>query len=339
MRVAVFSSKSYDCKFLAAANESSAANLDLSFLEPRLTPETALLAEGFEAVCAFVNDDMARSTLEQLSAGGTRYLALRCAGFNNVDLPAAKELGITVVRVPAYSPHGVAEHAVALMLGLNRRLHKAYCRVREGNFMLEGLIGFEMYGRTAGVIGTGKIGASAARILLGFGMKVLAYDPYPDAGLAEAGVTYAELNDVIASADIISLHVPLLPETERLINAESIARMKPGVMIVNTSRGGLVDTQAVIDRLKDGHISALGLDVYEEEEGLFFEDRSARAIPDDVFARLLTFPNVLITGHQAFFTHEALSNIAATTLGNLVQLRDTGACDNEVHERPSKGKP
>jgi D-lactate dehydrogenase len=327
----VFSTKPYDRRFLSAANEEAGSRHELAFLEPRLTPETAVLAEGFEAACPFVNDEVSGTTLQRLSEGGTRYLALRCAGFNHVDLPAARELGITVARVPAYSPNGVAEYAVALMLALNRRLHKAYNRVREGNFALEGLLGFEMRGRTAGVLGTGKIGASTARILLGMGMKVLAYDVREDPQLVEAGAVYADLDEVLAKSDVISLHLPLMPQTSHLINRHTIARMKRGVMLINTSRGSLVETRAVVDGLKEGQIGALGMDVYEEEDELFFEDRSSRAIPDDVFARLLTFPNVIITGHQAFFTHEALSNIAATTMANLDQLQETDTCDNLVH--------
>ena len=330
MRVAVFSTKPYDRRFLTAANEQAGSQHELSFFEPRLTPQTAVLADGFPAVCAFVNDDLRAETLKQLSSGGTRYLALRSAGFNNVDVPEAGRLGMVVARVPAYSPHGVAEHAVALMLALNRHLHKAYNRVREGNFALEGLTGFEMRGRTAGVVGTGKIGAAAARILLGLSMRVLAFDKHHDPELIRAGVVYTDMDNLLAESDVVTLHVPLMPQTHHLIDGRAIAQMKQGVMLINTSRGGLVETRAVIQALKDNRIGALGLDVYEEEEALFFEDRSAHAIPDDVFARLLTFPDVIVTGHQAFFTQEALSNIAATTMENLTQMERTGATENAV---------
>ncbi|GMU25029.1 MAG: 2-hydroxyacid dehydrogenase [Phycisphaerae bacterium] len=330
MKVAVFSTKPYDRRFLSAANQQAGGPHEFVFFEPRLTAETAVLASGFPAVCAFVNDDIAARTLQNLSAGGTRFLAMRSAGFNNVDVTEAKRLRITVARVPAYSPHGVAEHAVALMLALNRRLHKSYNRVREGNFSLEGLLGFEMRGRTAGVVGTGKIGAAVAHILLGLGMRVLAFDVHQDEQLVRAGVIYTELDALLTESDIITLHVPLMAQTHHLIDHRAIGRMRRGAMLINTSRGGLVDTAAVINGLKDGHIGALGLDVYEEEEVLFFEDHSARAIPDDVFARLLTFPNVIVTGHQAFFTQEALSNIAATTVENLTQLERTGSCENSV---------
>lgn len=330
MRTAVFSSKPYDRRFLLEANERAGNSHELTFFDPRLTPETAVLAEGFGAVCAFVNDDLSAATLQRLAAGGTKHVALRCAGFNNVDVSEARRLGVVVARVPAYSPHGVAEHAVALMLALNRHLHKAYNRVREGNFSLEGLVGFEMRGRTAGVVGTGKIGASAARILGGLGMRVLAYDVQQDACLLKQGVAYTDMDRLLSESDVVTLHVPLTPGTHHLINGRAVSMMKRGVMLVNTSRGGLIDTSAVINGLKDGHIGSLGLDVYEEEDALFFEDRSARAIADDVFARLLTFPNVIVTGHQAFFTQEALSNIAATTIENLTDLERTGSSGNSV---------
>lgn len=328
MRIACFSAKPYDRAFFAAANQ--AGGHALTFLEPALSYETAALAAGFQAVCLFVNDVADRPTLERLAAGGTRAIALRCAGFNNVDLAAATELGLPVVRVPAYSPHAVAEHAVGLMMMLNRKLHRAYNRVREGNFALDGLLGFDLHGKTVGVIGTGRIGAVACRILSGFGCSVLAHDPVVDAGVAALGVRYLALDELLGLSDVVTLHAPLTPATRHLIDAARIARLKPGMMLINTSRGALVDTRAVIDGLKAGRIGALGLDVYEEEADLFFEDLSSTLIQDDVFARLLTFPNVVITGHQAFFTAEALTAIADTTLGNLASLERGEPCANQV---------
>lgn len=328
MRVAVFSTKPYDREFLSQANEP--LGHELVFLEPRLVPETAALASGFPAICAFVNDQLDREVLTTLAKGGTRLIALRSAGFNHVDLSAAGELGLTVVRVPAYSPAAVAEHTVGLVLALNRRLHKAYARVRDGNFALDGLLGFDLAGRTVGVVGTGKIGAIFARIMLGFGCNVLAHDPYPNPECQSLGIPYVSLDELFAAADIISLHCPLSPDTHHLIHAESLARMKTGVMLINTSRGALVDTQDVIEALKSGKIGYLGLDVYEEEADLFFEDLSTRVIQDDVFSRLLTFPNVLITAHQAFFTRNALEAIARTTLGNITTYERGEPLENEV---------
>lgn len=321
MRVAVFSQKPYDLEFLEAANAEH--DHELVFFEVHLNPTTASLASGFPAVCAFVNDGLDAAVLETLAANGTRLIALRCAGFNNVDLAAADRLGLTVTRVPAYSPYAVAEHAVALILTLNRKTHRAFNRVREGNFALDGLLGFDLHGRTVGIVGTGKIGVCVARILNGFGCKLVAYDPYPSPECVELGVEYVELPALLRQSDVITLHSPLSRETHHLINAESISLMRDGVMLINTSRGGLVDTPAVIDALKSGKIGYLGLDVYEEEAELFFEDLSQQLIQDDVFSRLLTFPNVLITGHQAFFTREALRNIADTTLANITGF-DTG---------------
>lgn len=314
MRVAVFSSKAYDRLFLDQANEAS--RHELVYFEPPLTAETAALAAGFRGVCAFVNDRLDQEVLRQLHNSGTELIALRCAGFNNVDLAEAERLGITVARVPAYSPHAVAEHAVALLLSLNRMTYRAYNRVREGNFSLDGLLGFDLYGKTVGVVGTGKIGLIFADIMHGFGCRVLASDPAPDPN-AKAFVHYVPLEKLLAEADIISLHCPLTPQTHHLIDAQAIARMKDGVMLINTGRGRVVDTRAVIDALKSGKIGRLGLDVYEEEEQLFFQDLSQRVIADDLFMRLTTFPNVLITGHQAFFTREAMSHIAETTLANI----------------------
>lgn len=313
MRIAVFSTKPYDRRFLDQANQ---ARHELVYLDPRLTVETAPLAAGFRGICAFVNDKLDREVLQLLRANGTELIALRSAGFNNVDVPEAERLGMTVVRVPAYSPHAVAEHAVALLLSLNRMTFRAYNRVREGNFSLDGLLGFDLYGKTVGVVGTGKIGLIFADIMHGFGCTVLASDPCPPSD-ARPFAQYVSLDALLAEADIISLHCPLTPETHHLIDAQAIARMKDGVVLINTGRGRVVDTQAVIDALKSGKIGRLGLDVYEEEEQLFFQDLSQRVIGDDLFMRLTTFPNVLITGHQAFFTTEALANIAETTLANI----------------------
>jgi D-lactate dehydrogenase len=327
MRCLLFSTKPYDQASFAAIDPRGH---DLVFQPSALTASTVALAAGFPAVCLFVNDQADRAVLTQLAAGGTRVIALRCAGFNNVDLVAAHELGLTVVRVPAYSPYATAEHAIGLMLMLNRKLHRAYNRVREGNFALDGLLGFDMHGKTAGVIGTGKIGSIACRILSGFGCRVLAHDVVENPQVRAVGGTYVSLNELLANCDIITLHAPLTPTTRHLIDDSAIARMKPGVMLINTSRGALVDTRAVIEGLKSGRIGALGLDVYEEEADLFFEDLSNTVIHDDVFARLQTFPNVVITGHQAFFTAEALRAIAETTLENISCLERGGVCANVV---------
>lgn len=329
MKVAVFSTKPYDQTFLTQANEEAHAH-ELTFLETRLNEATAALAKGFEAVCVFVNDQVDAPVLEQLAAGGTRVVALRCAGFNNVDLKAAQRLGMTVVRVPAYSPYAVAEHTVALMLTLNRQIHRAYHRIRDGNFALDGLLGFDLRGRTVGVIGTGQIGVEVARIMRGFGCRVLGHAPAPNPEAEALGVEYVTLDELLTQSDIITLHCPLTPETHHLIDANAMVKMKDGVMLINTSRGAIVDTSAVIEGLKSGHIGYLGLDVYEEEGDLFFEDQSNLVLQDDVFARLLTFPNVVITGHQAFFTRNALESIAHTTLGNLTELEEGGECDNRV---------
>jgi D-lactate dehydrogenase len=328
VHVAVFSTKPYDQQFLTAACEAAGARHQLAFLEPRLTVATAPLATGCRAVCAFVNDDLGARSLERLAEAGVELVALRSAGFNHVDLAAADRLGMTVARVPGYSPAAVAEHATALVLALNRRVHRAYNRVREGNFALNGLLGFDLAGRTVATIGTGKIGTVFARIMVGFGCRVLAVDPYPSDAARAVGATYVDLDEALAAADIIALHCPLTPETHHLIDASTIARMRDGVMLINTSRGALVETTAAIDALKSGRIGYLGLDVYEEEAELFFEDLSDRVLHDDVFSRLLTFPNVLITGHQGFFTEDALRNIAAATIGNLTAF-ETG--EGELH--------
>lgn len=326
MQVAFFSAKPYDRRSFTVANE--AHGHDLRFLEPRLTEETARLAEGHLAVCAFVSDRLDRPVLEILAAGGTRLLALRSAGFNHVDLDAAADLGVTVARVPAYSPHAVAEHAVGLILALNRRIHRAYARVREGNFALDGLMGFDLHGRTVGVVGTGAIGAAFCRIMHGFGCRLLAHDPRPDPACEELGVEYVALDRLLGESDIVSLHAPLTPETYHLIDREALRASRPGVMLINTSRGALVDARALIDGLKSGHVGFVGLDVYEEEGDLFFEDLSDRVIQDDVFVRLMTFPNVIITGHQAFFTEDALRGISETTLTNITSF-ERG--EGEIH--------
>lgn len=333
MRVAVFSTKAYDRHFLAAANigeTKGRAGHELKFLDVRLTPETLPLAAGSNAVCVFVNDEVDRRILEGLAREGVRLVVLRCAGFNNVDLAAARDLDIRVARVPAYSPHAVAEHSIAMMLTLNRNTHRAYNRVREGNFALDGLLGFDLSGKTVGIIGTGRIGAVLARIMIGFGCTVIACDPAPDEHVAAMGVRYVAHSELYARSDIISLHCPLTPDTHHLINRQAIEQMKPGVMLINTSRGAVVDAKALIRGLKSGRIGHVGLDVYEEEADLFFEDLSSRVIRDDVFARLLTFPNVLITGHQAFFTQEAMASIAETTIANISAFEAHGAALHEV---------
>jgi D-lactate dehydrogenase len=318
MLVACFSTQPHDRRSLEAASAGTA--LEWRWLEVPLDARTAPLAEGARAVCCFVNDRLDAEALARLAAQGTRLVALRCAGFNQVDLAAADRLGMSVVRVPEYSPHAVAEHTIGLVLMLVRRLHKAYARVREGNFSLEGLLGFDLHGRTAGVVGTGRIGSRVAEILLGFGCRVVAHDPQPAAALAARGVPFLPLDDVVAASDILTLHCPLTPATHYLVDARRLGLMKRGAVLINTSRGGLVDTRAVIAALKSGHLGHLGLDVYEEEAGLFFDDRSDEVIGDDVFMRLLTFPNVVVTAHQAFFTQEALTAIADQTVRNLVHF-------------------
>lgn len=328
MRVAVFNTKPYDRHSFEIANRDF--NHDLVFFEPRLAEETTGLAAGFPGICVFVHDDLNADVLELLAKNGTRIVALRCAGFNNVDLPAAERLDIRVARVPAYSPHAVAEHTVALILALNRKIHRAYNRVREGNFALDGLLGFDLYGRSVGVVGTGKIGENVARIMNGFGCRLLGHDVQPNPECEALGMSYLPLPELLAQADIVSLHCPLTPETHYLIDADTIDTMKPGVMLINTSRGAVIDTRAVIAGLKSGAIGALGIDVYEEEEGYFFEDLSQKVIADDTLARLLTFPNVLVTGHQGFFTREALDAIARTTLTNIRDIEQTGHSKNEI---------
>lgn len=316
--VAVFDTKPYIEQSFRQANED---RYGLKFFTPRLNRDTAVLAGGFKAVCVFVNDSLDAETVAILAGQGVGLIALRCAGYNNVDLAACQRLGLSVARVPAYSPHAVAEHAAALMLCLNRRLHRAHGRVREGNFSLDGLVGFDMYGKTAGVVGTGRIGRCIIDILLGLGCRVLAYNRSRNEDLARRpGVRLVDMDQLLSQSDIITLHVPLTGQTHHIIDAGAIARMKPGVMLINTGRGGLVDTVALIDGLKTSQIGSTGLDVYEEESGYFFEDFSDSVISDDTLARLLTFPNVLVTSHQGFLTREALAGIANTTLDNITEF-------------------
>lgn len=318
LAVAVYDTRPYDREHLQAAANST--KIQWEFHEFRLSSSTALTARGARAACVFVNDHVDRACLESLKDLDVGLLALRCAGFNNVDLPAARDLGISVVRVPAYSPHAVAEHALALLLTLNRKTHRAYNRVRELNFSLNGLVGFDLCGKTVGIIGTGKIGRITAQIFRGFDAKVLAGDPFPGTDWARHhGIEYVDLNALLRSCDIISLHSPLLPETHHLLRAETFARMKDGAVVINTGRGGLIDTKAMIAALKEGKLGGVALDVYEEEEGVFFEDLSGRVLQDDDLSRLLTFPNVLITSHQAFLTREGLGEIARVTVENIVR--------------------
>ncbi|MFT4056907.1 MAG: 2-hydroxyacid dehydrogenase [Novosphingobium sp.] len=313
MRIAVYGTRSYDRTFLSAANADH--GFDLQFLDAPLTLSTARLAEGHDAVCVFVNDIADRAVLEALAKAGVRLLALRCAGYNNVDLAAAEALGIAVVRVPAYSPHAVAEFTIGLLLSLDRKIHRAWSRVRENNFALDGLVGRNLHGRVVGVVGTGQIGALVARTLrAGFGCDVLASDPVEDAGLVEIGVRYVERDALLRESEIVTLHCPLTPDTYHLIDAAVLAAARPGLVVVNTSRGALIDTVALIEALKQRRVGGVALDVYEQEAGVFFDDLSSEIIDDDLLQRLLTFPNVLMTGHQAFLTEEALGAIASTTL-------------------------
>lgn len=322
IEIVVYDTKPYDREYFAHA--PGAERVVWRFHEFRLSAETASAAKGAQAVCVFVNDQADRACLEILAALGVKLLALRCAGFNNVELTAARALGLAVVRVPAYSPHAVAEHTVALLLTLNRKIHRAFNRVRELNFSLSGLVGFDLHGKTAGIVGSGKIGRITAQIFRGFGTEVLAYDPFPASDWAAThGVRYVDFDTLLAASDVISLHVPLLPETRQLLNEQTLARVKPGVFIVNTSRGKLIDTSALIAALKAGRVGGVALDVYEEEEGIFFEDLSGQVLHDDELSLLLNFPNVLITAHQAFLTREALSEIARVTTANVLQL-ETG---------------
>ncbi len=328
MKVTIFSTKPYDEQFLSEHN--SASGHELVFIENRLKPETAALASGSPAVCAFVNDVLDAATLEILAKGGTKFIVLRCAGFNNVDLTAATALGIAIARVPAYSPYAVAEHAVALLLSLNRHIHKAYNRVREGNFSIDGLMGEDLHGKTVGVIGTGIIGSIFARIMTGFGCQLIAHDIAENPDSVKIGVRYVALDELFSLSHAISLHCPLMPSTHHLIEEKTLALMRDGVFIINTSRGALIDTEAATTAIKSGRIGGLALDVYEEESELFFDDHSVHIIQDDVFMRLTTFPNVLVTGHQAFFTREAMTNISKTTLSNISDFEAGRACVNLV---------
>jgi D-lactate dehydrogenase len=327
-RVAVFSAQKYDRRFLTQAATDS--DVQFHFLEPRLEPDTVVLAQDATAVCAFVNDRLDAEVLSALKASGIERVVLRCAGFNNVDLEAAEKLGMRIARVPAYSPNAVAEHAVALMLTLNRKTHRAFNRVREGNFLLDGLMGFDLFGATVGVVGTGRIGRTFGRIMQGFGCTVVAFDPYPTPEVEEMGIEYLPWDAFLSRVDVLSLHCPLTPETHQMVDAEAVALMKPGVMLINTSRGAIIDTHAVLEGLKTGRIGSLGLDVYEQEENLFFKDLSDQVIQDDVFQRLLTFPNVLITGHQGFLTRQAMEEIARTTVDNLLCLNNDEPCENRL---------
>jgi len=340
MKVAVYSSKCYEKPFLEASNAKS--NHELQLLQAPLTMATSSLASGCPAVSIFVGDDASASVLKALHAGGTRVIALRSAGFNHVDIDEADRLGLTVLRVPAYSPHAVAEHAVGLMLTLNRKFHRAFNRVREQNFALDGLMGFDMHGKTAGVVGTGKIGEVVCKILTGFGCRVLAFDLVKNPLCVSMNVEYVALKELYAQSDIITLHCPLSPATKHLINAATLAMMKPEAMLINTSRGAIIDTRALIAALKACRVGSVGLDVYEEEGDLFFKDLSAEVIQDDVFMRVMSFPNVLITAHQGFFTREACTAIAQTTINNVSDFeRGTPNAANRVttrHIAPSEAK-
>jgi D-lactate dehydrogenase len=328
MQIAFFSTKDYDRRFFDQANKE--AGHDIHYYEARLRPDTADLAKDHRAVCAFVQDDLCAETLERLRKQGVELVALRCAGFNNVDLDKAADLGLTVVRVPAYSPDAVAEHTVGLMLALNRKIHRAHNRIIEHNFSLKGLMGFDMKGKTAGVIGAGNIGRAVMDILLGFGCKVICHAHHVRDEYAEKGVEFVGMDELFSRSDIVTLHVPLTPETRHMIDGKAISRMREGVMIVNTSRGKVVDTEAVIEALKSGKVGYFGMDVYEEEGDIFYRDLSEQVIEDDVLARMMTMPNVLITGHQGYFTREALTAIAETTLSNVTAYMHGEESGNEV---------
>ena len=328
MEVAIFSSTRYERQFLDEANKIE--NHKLKYHDMSLDMDTVELAAGYGAVCIFVNDKADAGVLEALHRGGTGMLALRCTGFNNVDLKAAARLGMKVVRVVTYSPHSVAEHAVALLLAINRKVHRAYNRTRDSNFSLEGLMGFDLHGKTVAVVGTGKIGCVFAKIMQGFGCNVIGYDPYRSAEFEALGLRYAEPGEIGGLSDIISLHCPLTPATHHIINAETLRRAKPGALLINTSRGGLIDTEAVIEALKSGLLGGLAIDVYEQEADLFFRDLSSEIITDDVFQRLVSFPNVIVTGHQAYLTREALTTICETTLKSITAFEKNQPLENEV---------
>lgn len=328
MNLAFFSTQDYDKTFFEKHNEKFGFAID--FHEVSLNEITVDLVQRADAICVFVNDKVTRKVIVKLAERGVKVIALRCAGFNNVDLQAAAALGLVVVRVPAYSPHAVAEHAVAMIMTLNRKTHKAYNRIREQNFSLNGLMGFDLYGKTIGVIGTGNIGMVFCKIMLGFGCRVLAYDVKQQESMVEAGVTYVPLKSLLADSDIISLHCPLNEKTHYIIGKDTIKLIKKGAMLINTSRGGLIDSKKVIKALKTGQLGALGIDVYEQEETLFFQNLTDHIITDDIIARLISFPNVLITAHQGFFTHEAMDQIAETTLTNLNDYQSGKSLANEV---------
>ena len=328
MKIAVFSAKRYDRDFLTAANAT--AGHEIVYFDMPLEQQTVALASGYAAVCIFVNDIADAGVLETLAAGGTRLVALRCTGFNNVDLKAAAQFGLKVVRVVTYSPYSVAEHAVALILAINRKIHRAYNRTRDSNFSLDGLMGFDLHGKTVAVVGTGKIGQVFTRIMLGFGCEIIGYDKFPSLAFEALGARYAEPGEIGKKADIISLHCPLTPETNHIVNAETLARAKRGALLINTSRGGLIDTEAAISALKSGQLGGLAIDVYEQEADLFFRDLSSTIVSDDVFQRLLSFPNVIVTGHQAFFTQEAITTICETTLQSATEFATGQALSNEI---------
>jgi len=337
MKIAVFSAKPYDKKYLSQVfdqeHEGQTLSTELTFHDFALSPETVSLAHGSEAVCVFVNDIVSAEVLQSLQAVGVRAVLLRCAGFNNVDLPMAEQLGLFVANVPSYSPEAVAEFALALLQTLNRRTHRAYNRVREGNFNLDGLLGRNLHGKTVGIVGVGKIGLALARILRGFGCNLLAFDPFPLDAFREFG-EYVSLEELLPKCDFVSLHCPLMEKTRHIINDETLAQMKPGAILVNTSRGGLIKTRSVITALKSGHLGGLALDVYEKEGGLFYQDHSGDIIQDDELMRLMTFPNVIVCGHQAFFTEEALTEIAECTRRNLEDFVAKVPCKNSlVHEK------
>lgn len=328
MKIAVFSAKRYDREFLSAAN--SGAGHQLRFFDAPLDLDSVALASGHDAVCIFVNDTADAAVIEALAGGGTRLVALRCTGFNNVDMQAAAQFGIKVVRVVNYSPYSVAEHALALLQAINRKIHRAYNRTRDSNFSLDGLMGFDLHGKTVAVVGTGKIGRVFARIMLGFGCQVLGYDKYPSPEFEALGARYAEPGEIGTTADIISLHCPLTPETHYIINKDTLARTKRGALLINTSRGGLIDTEAAIEALKSGQLGGMALDVYEQEADLFFRDLSSTVVSDDMFQRLLSFPNVIVTGHQAFFTEEAITTICETTINSVTEFATGQALSNEI---------
>jgi len=328
MRIACFSTKPYDVDYFERYRDEYGQ--EITYYEARLNAQTVGLTDGFEGVCVFVNDELTEETIQSIAQRGIRLIALRCAGFNNVDLKAAAAHGIRVVRVPVYSPHAVAEHALAIILTLNRKIHKAYNRVRENNFSLDRLLGFDLNGKTVGVIGTGSIGRTFCSVMQGIGCRVVAHDPYPNEALQEKGVEYLSTTELFRQSHIISLHCPLTPQTHHIINAEALGEMKKGAMLINTSRGALIDTQAVIGALRRRQLGSLGIDVYEQEEKIFFQDRSEEILEDEQIMQLIAFPNVLITAHQAFFTHEALDKITTITLQNIKDFEEGAELENEI---------